>query len=527
MERRADEEAKVGGGYNEKPASGDELSSDEVPAHLRETSKRGILGTLRHYESILDKKLGVEAHAISRKKPEDRDPAFAKWHNQAVMFLLWMSSTMNLSCFATGFLGWELGLDLRRNIVIITFATFLGSAVTGWCATMGPGTGLRQVSISRYSIGWYPSKVIAVLNVVEQVGWSSVGSITGGLALSAVSDGKIGSELGVVIAAVLGFVISFVGLKAIFSYEKFAGIVLAIVFVIMYGEAAGSADLATDTALRGSVLSGTALTLFAVVYGSSASWCSIVADYYVEYPVDTSKWKVWILTTLGICLPTVLGMALGATVASALPHNASWNASYEKGIGFLIQDMIHPDGFAKFLLVILAFSGIAMNAVSLYSAGLSIQQFARPLGVIPRFFWTTLMFVAIILLALVGRDRLLVFLENFLSLLGYWNTSFFAIMCTEHYLFREALTHGFDKYNLDAWNTPGLLPTGFAGGLAFASGIAGCVVGMSETWYVGVLARMIGDPASGGGDIGNELVLVFTLVVYIPARWLEYRITKR
>lgn len=49
---------------------------------------------------------------------------------QAVMFLLWMSGTLNLSCFATGFLGWEFGLDLRRNIVIVVFATLLGSAVT-------------------------------------------------------------------------------------------------------------------------------------------------------------------------------------------------------------------------------------------------------------------------------------------------------------------------------------------------------------------------------------------------------------
>jgi purine-cytosine permease-like protein len=166
---------------------------------------------------------------------------------------------------------------------------------------MGPGTGLRQVSISRYSMGWWPAKLIAALNVVEQVGWSSVGSITGGLALSAVSDGRIGSELGVVIAAVLGFVVSFVGLKAVFTYEKFAGLVMFVVFIVMYGMAASSGDAETPTKLSGSVLSGTALTLFAVVYGSSASWCSIVADYYVEYPVNTSKVKVFLLTTFGIC----------------------------------------------------------------------------------------------------------------------------------------------------------------------------------------------------------------------------------
>ncbi|OIW31482.1 hypothetical protein CONLIGDRAFT_226507 [Coniochaeta ligniaria NRRL 30616] len=498
----------------------DTTSEELSPSPLK---PKGFLATLRHYESTLDRFLGVEAHAISRKRSEDRDPAFRKWHNQAVMFLLWMSSTLNLSCFTTGFLGWEFGLDLRRSIVLIVFGTFCGASVTGWCATMGPGTGLRQVSISRYSIGWWPAKVIAVLNVIEQVGWSSVGCITGGAALSAVSDGRVGTEVGVVIAAVLGFVISFIGLRAVFQYEKFAGLVLAVVFIVMYGETAKFADYGTPTELKGATLSGTALTLFAVVYGSSASWCSIVADYYVEYPVNTSKFKVWILTTMGICLPTCFGMCLGAIVASSLNNNAAWAAVYSAGgTATLIKTILHPHGFADFLLVLLALSGIAMNGVALYSAGLSIQQFARPLAVVPRFVWTSLMFVAVILLALVGRDKLLTFLQNFLSLLGYWNTSFFVILACEHYLFRGGLAGRYEGYDLEAWNTPALMPVGWAGGWAFAAGIAGCVLGMSETWYVGVLARKIGDPASGG-DIGNELAFLFTLVVFVPARWLEYR----
>lgn len=372
-------------------------------------------------------------------------------------------------------------------------------------------------------MGWWPSKLIAALNVVEQVGWSSVGCITGGQALAAVSDGRLGSELGVIIAAVCGFIVSFVGLKAVFSYEKFAGLVLAVVFVIMYGYAGYFADISTPTALVGADLSGMSLTLFAVLYGSSASWCSIVSDYYVEYPVDTSKWKVFILTTLGIGLPTCLGMILGALCGSALNNKADWADAWDEGVGYLIQTIIHPVGFAKFLLVVLAFSGIAMTAIAMYSAGLSVQQFARPLGVVPRFIWTTLMFIAIILLALVGRDHLLEFLNNFLSLLGYWNTSFFVILFVEHYLYRGGY-HGFQGYDLEAWNNPRLLPFGWAGGFAFGAGVAGAVVGMSETFYIGTLAAKIGLVS---GDIGNELSLVFTLVAYIPARWAERRFTGR
>lgn len=106
-------------------------------------------------------------------------------------------------------------MDLGRSIAITIFGTLLGGFVSGWCATLGPATGLRQVSISRYSFGWYPAKIIAVLNVISQIGWSSVGCITGGLALSAVSNGKVSLVLGVVIIAVGSLVVSFFGLRAI------------------------------------------------------------------------------------------------------------------------------------------------------------------------------------------------------------------------------------------------------------------------------------------------------------------------
>lgn len=90
----------------------------------------GVLAKLRGWEVAMDRKMGVETNGIERRRPEDRDPTYASWSNQAVMFLMWMSATTNLSCFSTGFLGWELGLDLRRSILIVIFSTLIGSAVT-------------------------------------------------------------------------------------------------------------------------------------------------------------------------------------------------------------------------------------------------------------------------------------------------------------------------------------------------------------------------------------------------------------
>jgi hypothetical protein len=97
------------------------------------TPTNGLLARLRRYEALLDRKFGIEAHGPARILPDRRDNPPPTW----VMAALWASGTMNLSCFATGFLGWEFGLSLRQSVLTIVFGTLLGAMVTGWCATLG------------------------------------------------------------------------------------------------------------------------------------------------------------------------------------------------------------------------------------------------------------------------------------------------------------------------------------------------------------------------------------------------------
>jgi NCS1 nucleoside transporter family len=484
------------------------------------TAETGIFARLRQFEELLDRKLGIEADAIDRKLPHERKPV--SWHSQLNMAFIWASSTMNISCFATGFLGWQFGLSLTQSALITVFASLLGGAVSGFCATMGPATGLRQISIGRYSMGWYPNKFVAALNTIQQLGWGAVGCITGGLALTAVSDGGISMIPGIVIIAVCSLVVSFVGLRAILVYEKYAWLVYLTIFLIIFGQTGPSADSRAPSSLTGLDLSGSALSFFAIVYGSSASWATIASDYYVHYAVDVSRTKVFLLTSLGIALPTSTGMLAGCVVSSALNTRPDWNAAYSsRGLGFLIQTMLHPTGFANFLLVLLVLSGINMNIMNTYSAALSCQQFARPFARVPRVLWTVACFAVVIALALAGRDRLATYLQNFLSLLGYWCTSYFVIVFSEHYVFRRGQ---FANYDLDAWDDPARLPRGYAAGAAFALGAVAWVLGMVQTWFVGPVGRTIG---AAGGDVGNEMTFVVTAVSFVPLRWLEYRFVGR
>src|ERR1700761_9848241 len=223
------------------------------------TQDDGVLSRLRRLEARMDEKLGVESEAIDRKRAEDKKPV--PWHEQLTMALLWASGTMNTSFFATGFVGWEFGLSLKQSIPIYIFASILGGAVTGYCATFGAATGLRQISVSRYSFGWWPNKIIAALNAVQQVGWAAVSCITGGLALTAVADGHVSLILGIVILAVVALCISFVGLNAILVYERYAWMIFFVIFMIIFGETGSHADNTTPSSLHGADLSGTVLSL--------------------------------------------------------------------------------------------------------------------------------------------------------------------------------------------------------------------------------------------------------------------------
>ncbi|KAK8050957.1 hypothetical protein PG993_002342 [Apiospora rasikravindrae] len=527
-----------GHGPEKAPVAGNDVHSnnsvmvDDVTAKESDAgSETGVLASLRRFEVKLDKKIGVESEAIVRKRPEDK--RHVPWHEQLSMALLWASSTMNTSCFATGFLGHELGLSLRQSIAITICASLIGSALTGFSATFGAATGLRQISMSRFSFGWWPNKLIAALNTIVQIGWASVSCITGGLALTAVADGRLSLIVGIVILAVVATLISFVGLKAILVYERLVSSV-SLSLPYMPGSSSSSSSSSSlprraasrttprPAKSRAPTSPAASSSLIAIIYGSSASWCTMASDYYVHYPVDVSRVKVFFLTTFGLAIPTSIGMVAGCVVSSALNNRLDWAATYEDdGLGFLIQEMLYPRGFAKLILTLLVLSGINVNVISIYSAAISCQQISRPFARVPRFIWTLVCFAAILGLALGGREQLNAYLQNFLSLLGYWCTSYFVVMFVEHWVYRGG---DFANYDLEAWNDPSKLPLGIAALTAFLLGVVAWIMGMVETWYVGPVGKLIG---SSGGDVANEFAFVVTLVTYLPARYLELKIVGR
>lgn len=120
-------------------------------------------------------------------------------------------------------------------------------------------------------------------------------------------------------------------------------------------------------------------------------------------------------------------------------------------------------------------------------------------------------------ISIVGAHRFYTAISNFLSLLGYWASVFVSVLIIEHLVFRS---NNFSNYDMEAWNVPGHLPYGLA---AIGCGLLtfGLVVpSISQVWFTGPIARTT-------GDLGFEVALVLSALVYLPLRWLEIKFTGR
>lgn len=102
--------------------------------------------------------------------------------------------------------------------------------------------------------------------------------------------------------------------------------------------------------------------------------------------------------------------------------------------------------------------------------------------------WNTVGVIIYTVCALAGRSNLSEIFTNFLALMGYWVAIWFAIIIEEFFLFRWR-----SGYNWAAWRDPSKLPIGIAGFVAFVVGWVGAILCMAQVWYIGPIAKLVGD----------------------------------
>ncbi|EKV09402.1 Purine-cytosine permease [Penicillium digitatum] len=441
---------------------------------------------------------------------------------------MWLAANMVVSSFAIGVLGKSaFDLGFVDAILVCLFFNLLGVMTVCFFSCFGPPFGLRQMVLSRFWFGWWPVRFIAILNVIACVGWSAANAIVGAQLLNAVNS-QVPGYAGILIITFCTLFVTFAGYKVVHAYEFWSWIPTTIVFIIVLGTFAHSGDFINIPMGVGKSEMGSCLSFGSTVYGFATGWTSYAADYTVYQPKTQSRRLVFFSAWLGLIVPLIFTQFLGIAIMSATAmgdgvHNKYAEGYLASGNGGLIAAVLEPlGGFGKFCLVILALSIIANNCPNIYSVGLTLQVLSRATQRVPRFIWTSLASCVALAIAIPGYSHFETVLENFMNLIGYWLAIYSGIALTDHFVFRR----GFNGYRPEDYDCPDKLPMGISASVAFACGIAGAVVGMSQSWWMGPIAKHAGDPEFGG-DVGFELGFAFSSVAYCILRPIELRMIGR
>ncbi|CZR58243.1 related to purine-cytosine permease [Phialocephala subalpina] len=454
-------------------------------------------------------KWGVEVRGIDPVPPEERTKT-----EYSSIFFMWMAILCNLLPIVTGMAGTlGYGLSLRDTSLVIIFFNLLCCVLTAFLGTLGPKTGMRQVIQARYSFGPYCVSIVAILNLISVVGFTIIAIIICGQTLSAVSDGKMTITVGIVLAGLLGMVVSFCGYTVLHLFNKYSWAITIVSIVIAVG--CGGHHLSKPVPTEPATAS-TILSFGCLIAGFMLPFAGIMSDFAVYYspaaPTQRMFWYVYVSQNL----PTILLMILGAAIGAVVPNVESWNDGYNSySAGGVLEAMLRPaKGFGKFIAVLLAFSLVGNIAASMYTISLNFQALATPLARVPRSIYTVITTAIMIPVGIKAAQSFFNSLENFLGIVSYWPGAFGAIVTLEHFYFRKGDASTYDQA---IWKDRRRLPPGIA---AISAGILsfGLIVPcMNTAWFVGPIAKTT-------GDIGFEVGFVVAGLLYVPFRTLEIKI---
>ncbi|KAI4129766.1 MAG: hypothetical protein LQ338_002076 [Usnochroma carphineum] len=503
----ADIEKAAGLDISSKSTSAEDISQPVPPIHLPPK--------LSKWNQRIERLSGLEARGITRVLPEERHEASVIGYVQ--MALLWFSANITANNLAVGMLGPLLfNLGFFDSAMCAVFGIMIGAAATAYTSIWGAQSGNRTMIVARYFMGYWPAKLACFLNMILMVGYGTIDCIVGGQILSAVSGGGMSILVGIVIVALISWLVAAFGMAVFHVYERYAWIPQLIVLFILVGSAGPSFNASLPNTVTGGAVTASRLSFFSLQLSVPVSWAAASSDFYVYYPESTKPWVVYLMTFSGLTLSFCFVNLIGIGLASGVATNSAWSAANDVSSGALIVAGFDGlRGFGKFCGVIVALGVISNNIPGTYASALGCQVLGRYGKMVPRYFWVCVIVIVYFVCAAAGRDHLYAIFQNFLALMGYWVTIFVSIVLEEHVIFRLKL--GFDW---TAWEDRKRLPVGFAALFAFLAGWAGAIVGMAQTWYVGPVAANIGGI---GADIGTWLGIAFALILFPPLRYLELK----
>ncbi len=424
------------------------------------------------------------------------------------LFWTWTSPNMEFATIFVGLIGvLYFGLSFWATILAVVLGTGLGSITQGLLSAPGPRYGVPQMVLSRLGFGYWGNIFPAGINaVVAGVGWFAVNSVSGALALNALTH--MPEVLCLLIVVVLQLAVAFFGHNLIHTFERYAFPVLVIIFliasVVMLSK--GHPGAPHKTAAGGFLIE------VGATFGYAVGWNPYACDYTRYYKPDASKKAIAWWSGLGVFLSCVLLESVGAAAGTI---TSVYNAAFNNPTAAFTSAF--PTWLADLTLVAIVIGGIAANALNIYSGAISFNAlgFKLPFGlrraIVALGFGTIGFFLGWSGLSNAGQDY-----NNFLLIISYWISPWLAVMFCDMFL-RSRRAQSPDVQERLLFNRK---YTNWAGPVSMAIGVGVSIwLFSNQTKYIGVV------PAHwpSAGDLTFEAGFVLTAVIYLTWRLVADR----
>ncbi len=324
------------------------------------------------------------------------------------MLWTWISPNMEFATVAVGILGITFGLSFWQTFWAIVIGNLLGGTCHAFLSSWGPDTGFCQMVLSRRAFGFLGNLLPAGLNwLVAGVGWFAVNSVSGGLALAALTG--MNKYVSLVIVVVLMLALAYFGHNLIQVFEKYAAPVLTLIFVV------GGIIILTKShpgAPAAGSFPGAWWVLLGATFGYAAGWNPYASDYTRYLPRGAGK-QAGLWAGVGVVVSCVLLEVFGAAAYTAIvkPPGFPDPGTFTS---------VLPTWLGKITLLGIALGAIAANALNVYSSAISFAAMGFVLrSHYLRAIMAVVMGAAGLVVAIIAIDHIDKY-ENFLLVIAYW-----------------------------------------------------------------------------------------------------------
>ena len=352
------------------------------------------------------------------------------------LFWLWAGALWNVEYLVYGALIMSFGLSFGQALLAILLGN-LSYVMTGLLSLQGPETGTTALMVSRAPFGQNGNRLVAFFNWLTQVGFEIEGLA---LVVIVVEDmfnrgslhmGDGVKALVIVLAAVVQFIVPFLGHPTITKLLRYLSAVFIVVFGIMAILVVPHVHLSRlHQHSSGAVWTG---ALVLIIAAGGLGWTENANDYSRYLPRDTPKKFTVLATSAGTAIPSILLEILGAAAFAAstgVQHADPTTA----GIVNALPTSFSSWFFWPFMILMLP-QLFAINTLDLYSSGVTLQALGVP---VKR--WGTVVIDTVVAGAVTAvvifTGNFLNDLSAFLNYIVVWLAPWFGIVLVDYLLRR-------------------------------------------------------------------------------------------